>query len=389
MPAGSRRAASTVAEPVWFWQRMVSPHMAGFAEVLAETGREVTFVAEQEMAPDRAAQGWRAPRIGGARLRLATSADAVRDLAGRAPIDSIHICEGFRGNGLVGTAQRALAARGLRQWVIMETVDDAAWRGSLKRLDYARLVRRGQSRIEGLLAIGDATPSWLIARGMPAEKVFPFAYFLPDATPVGGRDFDEDAPFRFLFVGRLVELKQVDLLLDALRQMAATPFEVSVVGTGPEENRLRSKAAETLPGKVHWFGQKPIGEVPASMAEADCLVLPSRYDGWGAVVSEALMAGTPAICSDRCGVAGVVRASGRGGVFPAGDVHALAERLRAAMAQGRQTPGRRGELAKWARCLGATAGAKYLEAILRHREGGMRPEPPWLARAPLTALELQ
>lgn len=55
----------------------------------------------------------------------------------------------------------------------------------------------------------------------------------------------------------------------------------------------------------------------ACMARADVLVLPSWHDGWGAVVSEALMAGTPAIASDACGSAGVVRASGVGGGVPA------------------------------------------------------------------------
>jgi hypothetical protein len=60
-------------------------------------------------------------------------------------------------------------------------------------------------------------------------------------------------------------------------------------------------------------------EVPRAMAQADCLVLPSIHDGWGAVASESLMVGTPVVCSDACGVAGVVQASGVGGVFPVKD----------------------------------------------------------------------
>src|SRR5690606_29512487 len=140
--------------------------------------------------------------------------------------------------------------------------------------------------------------------------------------------------------------------------------ELAIIGSGPLERELRARA-ETRPGKrVVWLGQRRQSDIPKLMASADCLVLPSRHDGWGAVVSEALMAGTPAICSDRCGAAGVVRASGCGGVFPAGDAGALAAVLKNVIAQGRPTPARRRLIAYWASCLGAAEGAAYLAAIL-------------------------
>src|SRR5262245_31851210 len=132
MQAGSQRQALDLAEPVWFWQRIVSPHMAGLAEALAAQGRPVTYVAEREMSADRAAQGWRPPTLGLAQLHFAPDADAVTKLVAAAPLGSIHVCQGLRGNGLVSLAQQALAGRGLRQWVIMETVDDSGWRGALK-----------------------------------------------------------------------------------------------------------------------------------------------------------------------------------------------------------------------------------------------------------------
>jgi glycosyltransferase involved in cell wall biosynthesis len=132
-----------------------------------------------------------------------------------------------------------------------------------------------------------------------------------------------------------------------------------------------------------WLGRRGQDQIPFLMAQADCLVLPSRHDGWGAVASEALMAGTPAICSSRCGAADVVQASGVGGVFPVGDAEALAGCLQTAMERGRQMAEGRAELAKWAGCLGSAAGASYLSAILRHAQtGGERPVPPWQIAAP-------
>lgn len=367
-----------MVETVWFWQSIVSPHMAGLAAALADRGFDVTYVAERPMSADRAAQGWEAPNLGAVHLRFAPDKDAVKRLVAQAPADSIHICQGLRGNGFVAEALRALARRMLRQWVVMETVDDSGWRGGLRRLVYRRLLHRWRDSIQGVLATGHSTRGWLVARGADADRVFPFAYFLPDRPMASAPALCSEAPFRILFVGQFIRLKRLDLLVEALARLAPSSVELAVIGAGPLERELRAKAQAALGDRLLWLGRQSQNAIPGHMAGADCLVLPSRYDGWGAVVSEALMAGTPAICSDRCGAAGVVRASGCGGVFPAGDIDALADLLRRSIDGGRPTPAGRADLARWARCLGAEAGADYLAAILRRPEaGGRKPLIPW------------
>ena len=365
--------------PIYFWQRIVSPHMAGLAAALAGQNCSVVYVAERTMSEDRAQQGWTSPDLGKARLELAPTATAVQALALSAPVDAGHICQGIRSNGLVGVAQRTLAAHRRKQWVVMETVEDAGWRGLLKRLEYRRLFLRWRSRLQGVLATGSHTPSWVVRRGMPADRVFPFAYFLPDAIrPESDHLAKAAGPFRFVFVGQFIERKRLDLLISALATLKRDDVELVVVGSGPLERELQSFAEKTWPGHVRWLGRLPLGEVPQVMAHADCLVLPSRHDGWGAVVSEALMVGTPAICSDACGAAEVVRASGVGGVFRSGDLMSLVQALDAALAAGKPQESDRRALANWARCLGASAGAEYLRAIVQHSQGaGPRPAPPW------------
>jgi glycosyltransferase involved in cell wall biosynthesis len=96
------------------------------------------------------------------------------------------------------------------------------------------------------------------------------------------------------------------------------------------------------------------------------------------VVSEALMAGTPVICSDTCGSAGVVRASGYGDVFRSGDRDELMLLLKAIISAGHLSSAERDSLVGWAECLGGDAGAAYLLQILDHVEGRTRrPLPPW------------
>jgi glycosyltransferase involved in cell wall biosynthesis len=96
------------------------------------------------------------------------------------------------------------------------------------------------------------------------------------------------------------------------------------------------------------------------------------------VVSEALLSGVPAICSEHCGTSGIVRRSGHGGVFPVDDRAALADLVEAMVARGPLPFNERQSLAAWARCIGATSGADHLLAIMDEIwEGGPPATAPW------------
>lgn len=364
---------------IWFWQVIVSPHMADLAVALARRGCKITYVAQQTMSAERAKQGWVAPSLPGVTLHLADNDESMQRLVQLASVDSIHVCQGVRANGLVSLVQRALAKRGLRQWAVMETVNDSGWRGILKRAEYGRIFRvRGKS-LPGVLATGHRTAVWVAARGMPSDRIFPFAYFLPQDEVRASQTQRAPGPFRFAFAGRLIQLKRVDWLLNALSVLPDQSFELWVVGTGPEELALKTLAASKLGSRVRWLGLLPLSDVPAVMAQADYLVLPSVHDGWGAVASEAMMVGTPVVCSDACGVAGLVRASEMGGVFPVNDRLALRQLLATQLAKGIVAGETRLHLARWAHGLGSAAGAAYLANILRFEKMGTGPRPiaPW------------
>lgn len=364
---------------IWFWQRIVSPHMAELAVALARSGATVTYVAENEMSEDRKQQGWKSPALLNIQKELVNSPEAVAELVYSAPADSIHICQGVRANGLVGDAQVAISARGLRQWVVMETVEDSGWRGVVKRIAYSHIFRKKLPSLDGILANGHRTADWISALGVPQSKIFSFSYFLPNSLTHNSRVARAPGHFRFIFAGQLILRKRVDWLIKGLSDFKNKDFELWIVGTGPEESVLRELSKINLEGKVRWLGQLPLPEVPALMAQADCLVLPSAHDGWGAVASEALMVGTPVICSDACGVAGVVRKAGHGGVFPVSNLNDLRALLAEQLAHGPVQAELRIEISNWARCLGADAGSDYLNQILlfNQKGNGLRPIAPW------------
>ena len=189
---------------IWFWQRIVTPHMVELASELARQGHDVTYVAEVPMTTDRLELGWKAPSLVEVRVEYASTINKISTLVVSAPSDSIHICQGIRANGLVGVAQDALRARRLRQWVIMETVDDAGWLGVFKRFEYWRLFAVWNKHLQGVLAIGHDTTRWVIARGLLRSHVFPFAYFLKDLGLVDCHYHEMRSRFSYIFLGQFI-----------------------------------------------------------------------------------------------------------------------------------------------------------------------------------------
>ncbi len=368
---------------IWFWQRIVSPHIAGLAIALARMGCRVSYVAERDLSDDRKKLGWTVPPLDGVALRYARHPREIEDCVSETGRHSVHLCQGVRANGLVLYAQKSLAERGLRQWIMMETIDDDSWLGPLKRTAYAALFWRHRAQIEGVLALGHRTSDWVVARGMPRVRVFPFAYFLGDRPAPAANHTSPDAPFRFAFVGQFIRRKRLPMLVDALAALQNSSAELVVVGSGPLEQTWRMYSERHLPRRISWIGGLPSPQVLELLGNVDCLVLPSRHDGWGAVISEALMSGTPVICSDHCGAAGAVLASGVGGVFAQGDVAGLTALLSHAIAVGHLSSCGRVALSRWATSLGADAGARYLLDILSHMDGvGARPDAPWIQGEP-------
>jgi glycosyltransferase involved in cell wall biosynthesis len=112
--------------------------------------------------------------------------------------------------------------------------------------------------------------------------------------------------------------------------------------------------------------------------QSNLLVLPSQFDGWGAVVNEALMRGTPVICSDMCGAKDLIVSSLQGQVFKSGSVDSLYNAIDKHFENWSKQENNRNSLISWSRCIREDCIAEYLSNILTHvDEGTKRPSPPW------------
>ena len=133
-------------------------------------------------------------------------------------------------------------------------------------------------------------------------------------------------------VGRLAPPKRPDLAVRALAAVRARipEAELLVVGDGalrPDAERLASGLG--LRGSVRFLGHRD--DVPELLAEAECALLASDYEGCPLAVVEALAAGVPVVATDAGGIRELVR-DGHTGAVTAPDVDSLAAALEAVLA---------------------------------------------------------
>lgn len=123
--------------------------------------------------------------------------------------------------------------------------------------------------------------------------------------------------YLLLFVGRLVEEKNVGFLLRAFRILLERRDDVRlvIVGDGPGRGDLQELAVELgIQHKTTFCGYLPREKVIDLNRQADLFVFGSKTESQGLVILEAMMAGTPAVAVDAAGVRDILR-TGRDGLL--------------------------------------------------------------------------
>jgi len=182
-------------------------------------------------------------------------------------------------------------------------------------------------RIDGVFAISCRAIEQYQSLGINREKIFPFGYFVPYQDPAEGLDLPTSSSgktgLKIVFVGNLIARKGLDLLINAVSNLTKNGWSLSLDVYGPGDPDQYSFDNFS----VRYCGLIPFGNSQAVISEYDVLILPSRYDGWGVVVNEALMAGVPVICSDQVGAGAVIEKWQCGATFASEDVPDLVAKL--------------------------------------------------------------
>jgi glycosyltransferase involved in cell wall biosynthesis len=328
---------------------MIAPYTTPVFERIAQRGDcDLLVVYETTMEPDRR---WRPQAdlpfdhvvlnswtLDLSRLAVGTGVRTRFDTYLYIPRRPLHALGRFAPEAVVGagggiwsspTNIAALAARRRRDWAFVP------WWGSFKRPRPTLPRRLAEPWVRAFIRAADAWMAYgtrsardVIRLGAdPARTaIAPIVARLPERTKSrdpAGRTGGE--PLRYLFVGRLIERKGVDLLLRAFHELERG--ELWIAGDGPIRSELENATASDQ--RVHFLGHLKDQALHELYSETDVLVVPSWYEPWGLVINEALAHGIPVIATDQVGAADDLVDPGTNGfVVPAGSSGDLAEAMR-------------------------------------------------------------
>lgn len=296
---------------------------------------------------------------------LAAGLAAAGRLGRREAYDVVHVHWAVP-HGLAGwTAARASPGDA----ALVTTFYGAEIRWAERRFPPARVFLRWYCRRSRLVAISRSTRDALAPyAGDRSIAIVPYGVPLREADP----EPSPDGPPVVLFVGRLVERKGVDRLIEALWRIEDRPWRLEVVGFGPEREPLEDLATRLdLADRIAFLGRLSDEELVAAYRRATCFVLPATLDeradteGLGVVLLEAMSFATAVVATRRGGIVDIV-IDGETGILVEDEVGALAEGVArvlddpdAAGAMGRRARARVREAFGWEAIL------DRLEAVYR------------------------
>lgn len=207
--------------------------------------------------------------------------------------------------------------------------------------------RKFEKVVDGIISVSQATfdglverfgpihvPTWVIHNGVDTKLFHP----MPEDTRVEVRrhiGVEEDA-FVFMYVGRIVRSKGVDLLLDAFASLLLRyPFiRLVIVGSSklehapePQFEEELWERARNMNGRVHFVGGVENRDIPMFLSAADVVVLPTIADeGVPLCILEAMACQKAVIATDKGGIPEILQHEHSGLLLPANHVEDLLPR---------------------------------------------------------------
>jgi glycosyltransferase involved in cell wall biosynthesis len=368
------------------WMNMPSFYQDSLFNALSSVdGVDLEVVFAGELHSWRTELGWER-RSSYPRHRFLTSRYALSE-AGRivqSQPERFHVVNGIWAEPAFSRVLWTLASAGRQFAIYTEAPEpgcEGPWPLSALKKSFARLLAR---RGAALLAISHFAEEYYAQLGFDPRRIYPFGYFREAAAP--GSEWvasARPAKAEIIFVGQLIRRKGIDVLIGAVEPLLRERADITVtlVGAGELEEELkRLVASKRLDSRIEFDGPVSPDNIQSRITKAEVLVLPSRWDGWGLVVNEALSAGVPVVVSDRCGAADLINPGENGFVFRSEDRDDLRYSLervldpvhRASMRAAAQKSGH---------LVSAEVAAGYVIECIRHLRGLKKEKPPapWVA----------
>jgi glycosyltransferase involved in cell wall biosynthesis len=361
-----------------FWMNIQSFHLSAFVRALAERpNAEVWFGFEEDLPVERKKLGWNLPDFGKAKLFDSRDPAQFESLVSRDGADTCHAFGSYFQLPRAGAAFRRLKSKPCSRVWISEAFNYFGFKGWLRtqRVRWLALTE-ARTHFDHVFAMGELGTDFFRRAWLRPQQLREFAYTV-EFPPI---DFYQpttnNQQLNILYVGQLIHRKGVDLLLNVLQEIDPTKWSLKIVGDGPESYALQALSKKNaLTNNVQFCGVVPNHSIQAYISSADVLVLPSRWDGWGAVVNEALHCGTRTITSTSCGASSLIKTDQIGWIFERENQSSLRESIDKAIESIKEGRNRRLALTNWA--MKSISGDTVADHFVQCIEADLAPKAPW------------
>jgi len=203
-------------------------------------------------------------------------------------------------SGLIGLRLKKKFKIGLNVQLHGDFFNDDYYNRNLKSLFRLKLARKVLPQADSVRVVSQRIAQSLSRFNIPKEKIViaPIFVDLHKFRPVDKDGEEKDEP-AILAVGRLVKVKNFDLLIRAFKEVSLkyNRLRLVIYGQGPEENNLKSLSKSlSLSDKIDFKGWSDNPE--QAYQEADIFVSPSQSEGYNRTIIEAMASGLPVVATD-------------------------------------------------------------------------------------------
>jgi glycosyltransferase involved in cell wall biosynthesis len=337
-----------------FWQSIPSAHLIFFMTEIREirSDYQVVLVVNNLSDGVRESMGWNFyDEYENIEILVAPGKKVVKDILDDPA--SIHIISGFKGFPAYKIVLQYLLDGRIFGGFLMERPILWGIKGRLRRLFYFRYEGKYASVSQFVFTFGEDACNWYKSVGFAPQRVIPFLYTV---NSLNNSNFviplyeKSETFFDIIFIGSVIQRKGVDILIRSLARLNKYyKFRLHIIGDGDQRNKVLKLISKLkLTGKVFFYGFQSNEVSRATIAESDLLVLPSRFDGWGAVVNEALTQGVPVVCTSNCGASSLLLDKPQNGEVIDDSEYSLYKALKKRIEQGKIGVVQRQTIVDWA-----------------------------------------
>jgi len=296
-----------------FYQNCISPHQIPYIKQICNDKRvnEVYLIVPRADYDMRREMGWDSESLlKNTRIKiiLRPSKEQIYHIQQNYIDNSVHLFSGIRADNYVFNWFKM----SLKYNLVRGIISEAPFTYKIPLcLHYIRFLFQDLKYIpfiKYVFAIGDEATQYYLSISKK-WRVIPFIYVTESKSPIQINKTTDDnkKTVNYVYIGSISDRKNVISIFRALRLLPNVNLKIDIIGEGNQKSKIQKYCIQKgISHLVNFRGVIPMNEINSLLCNYDILILPSKHDGWGAVINEAITSGLFVICSDKCGAKSLI-----------------------------------------------------------------------------------